>query len=60
MRALLDGAVTLGLTEVRAVVVDGNDASVRLLGRLGFTDLDTAGPPAKDGSPTRTFALTLG
>ncbi|OZB87539.1 MAG: hypothetical protein B7X41_12740 [Microbacterium sp. 14-71-5] len=60
VRALLDGAVTLGLTEVRAVVVDGNDASVRLLDRLGFTDLGTAGPPAKDGSPTRTFALTLG
>lgn len=60
VRALLDAAATLGVTEVGAVVVDGNDASVRLLGRLGFTEVDAAGPPAKDGSPTRTFALTLG
>lgn len=58
--ALLAAAATLGVTDVRAVVVDGNDASVRLLGRMGFTELGVPGPPAKDGSPTRTFALTLG
>lgn len=55
VRALLDAARTeLGVTVVVAVVVDGNDASMRLLTRLGFTP-DGAGPLTAEGESTTRF-----
>ena len=52
--ALLDAVEErFGITDVRAVVVDGNDASVRLLERLGF---EAVGPgPAADDETTTQF-----
>ncbi len=53
--ALLDAAATsLGVTAVRAVVVDGNDASVRLLTRLGFRPVGP-GPQTTEGEPTTAY-----
>lgn len=60
VQRLLDAALGLGVRQVHAVVVTGNDASVRLLQRLGFTELDVPGHPAADGTPTRTFELLHG
>ena len=70
---LLEAAAGLGVREVRAVVARGNDASVRLLGRLGFTEpadagaagagaaaTEAAGAHEAAGGPTRTFLLVLG
>lgn len=42
------------VSRVVAVVVDGNDASTRLLERLGFTAAGQ-GPLTADGEPTTTF-----
>jgi RimJ/RimL family protein N-acetyltransferase len=52
--ALLDAVEErFGITDVRAIVVDGNDASVRLLERLGF---EAVGPgPAADDETTTQF-----
>jgi RimJ/RimL family protein N-acetyltransferase len=51
--ALLDAAAaTLGVTDVEAIVVDGNDASVRLLLRLGFEAVGP-GPAAEDETTTQ-------
>jgi RimJ/RimL family protein N-acetyltransferase len=52
--ALLDAAAeAFGVVDVRAIVVDGNDASARLLVRLGFEPI---GPgPADDDETTTEF-----
>ncbi|MBT0994101.1 GNAT family N-acetyltransferase [Cellulomonas sp. DKR-3] len=53
--ALLTAASSsLQVTTVVAVVVDGNAASVRLLGRLGFRGAG-AGPLSSAGEPTTLF-----
>lgn len=50
--ALLDAAAEeLGVVDVRAIVVDGNDASARLLVRLGF---EVVGPGPVDDNETTT------
>lgn len=50
--ALLDAVeAAFGVHDVRAIVVDGNEASVRLLARLGFEAL---GPGPVDGDETTT------
>jgi RimJ/RimL family protein N-acetyltransferase len=53
--ALLDAASSsLQVRRVVAVVVDGNDASARLLARLGFAAAGP-GPLTADGEPTTAF-----